>query len=154
MWRMRNMIPRRRRLALADGPPPLLPRKKLNPRSLAKVREHLLGIPAQSHRRRRHDVKTFTDSVIGLIDRQLERLRDIISVHMMHRLESLIGQHHYLAARDPSEHVKAEMSRRIDRIPPGPNEMPRMQNRRPRIPAPSGVEQKFFDRCLLDSVIA
>jgi len=99
-------------------------------------------------------VKTLTDRIRGSSEGELERLRDIVSVHVMHRRHSIVRQHQRLTTSNSPEHLWIEMSGGIDRLPSRSNEVAGMQNYRAGISTPSGVEQELFDRTFLDPIVA
>jgi hypothetical protein len=98
-------------------------------------------------------VEAFTDRIIRVSERELERLRDIVGVHMVHGLHPFVREPQQLAASKAGKNVRIEMPGRIQRIPPGTHQVSRMQYHRTGNAAPSAVEQKLFDSGLLDSVI-
>src|SRR5207237_4316472 len=59
-----------------------------------------------------------------------------------------------LTASNAGEYVRIEMPGRIHRLPPRTYQVAWMQNYRAADASPSAVEEKLFDRGLLDSVIA
>src|SRR5438105_14573133 len=99
-------------------------------------------------------MEAFTDGVVRVSERELERLRDIIGVHMMHGLHPCVRELQQLTVSNAREHLRIEMPGRIQRLPSWSHHVPRMQNHRPRIASPSGVEQQLFDGSLLNSLIA
>ena len=136
---MSDVIPRRPGLVFADRVAPFVPGQEFEARSLAKVRVHRFGVRAQGHGRGRDDVETFANSGIGASKRQLESLRDIVSVHVVNSFHSPIGQYQHLAARDAREDVGIQMAGWIHRIPSRPDKMTRVKDRGARIPAPSVI---------------
>src|SRR3954469_7439940 len=106
---MGDMVPCRGGLFLRHSAPPLFPRQELELCLVAEMREHRLRVLAQSQWSWRDDMKTLADGIVGVSQRELECLRDIIGVYMVHRLHSFVRELQQLAASDAREHVGIEM---------------------------------------------
>src|SRR5438876_9867541 len=124
---MGDMVPRRRRLVCGYRVPPLIPWQKPQLRALPEMREHRLRVRAQSERSWRDHMETFTDRIIGVSERELECLRDIVRVHMVHSLHPVVRELQQLAVSNLGEHVRIEMPGRIQRVPPRTHHVPWMQ---------------------------
>src|SRR2546423_12604895 len=151
---MLDMVPRRGSLIVRYGLSPFVPRKESEVRRLTEVREHRFRVGAESQRCRRDDVKAFTNRIVSLIERELESLGDIVGVHVMHGCLSVIRKLHELAAGNAREHIGIEMPSGIHRVPTRSDDVPWMENQRPRSSAAGSVMQKLFNRGFLDAVIA
>src|SRR5688500_12166154 len=95
-----------------------------------------------------------TDRFLSASDRQLECLRDIVRVYVVHGLHPLVRELQRLAVGNAGEHIRIEMAGGIQRLPPRTDKVPRMQNHGTGNASHTAVDQKLLDRGFLDSVIA
>jgi hypothetical protein len=141
-------------LSIGNRPPPFIPRKKREPRTVAEVRRHGLGVPTQSHCCCRTDMEALTDCTVRFRDRELERLRNVISVHVMYCFHTEIRKDQLLTIRELSEHPGIEVSSGVEWSPARTDDVPGMENRRSNYFPARRLQQPFFDRSLFDSVVA
>ena len=113
------MIQRNRGVAVGDADTPFVVGKKLE-MSLDPVPSgHTFGISAKGQRRGRHDMKAFADSRVRLFHRSLERLRDIVGMHMMKRLQAKVWEANRPFVREIVEHTRIEIPCGTNRRPAG-----------------------------------
>ena len=98
-------------------------------------------------------MEALADCAISVRDRELECLRNIISVHVMHGLHAEIGKDQLLTVGELREHCKIEVSGRVEWGPSGPDDVSRMENRGANFLAARRLEQPFFDRRFFYSVV-
>ena len=129
-WRMQNVVKCDRRVALGYGGLPFIPRKKLEIGGSVIPRRD--GSCIGSHRDwlPRCDVKRLSDRVVRLLDYELERSSDIVSVDMLKSCEPFVRQCNYIAASEAFEHTHIEIAGGIDRAPAGSRYVSGVQNRR------------------------
>jgi len=99
-------------------------------------------------------VKALADRAVGVGERELECLRNIVSVHVVHRLHPEVGEDDFFAIRQTREHRRVEVSRWIHGRPSRPDDMARVHDRRANLFTARCVEQPSLDRRFFDSVIA
>ena len=99
-------------------------------------------------------MEALADCAVSVRNRELERLRDIVSVHVVHRFHPQIGKDQLLTIREPREHRGVKVSGRVERRPPRTDDVSGMENRRSNSFATRRLEQPFFDRRFSYSVIA
>jgi hypothetical protein len=98
-------------------------------------------------------MERLADRAARVRNRELECLRDVVSVDVMHSFHSEIGKDQLLTVRELPEHCEIEVARRVDRHPARTDDVPGMQNRRSNHSLPRCLEQVLFDRRFPDSVI-
>src|SRR5215210_2446770 len=91
---------------------------------------------------------------VSVRDRELERLRNIISMHVVYSLHSQIGKDQLLTVRELREHRGVEMSDWVEWRPPRTDDVPGMEKRRSNSVTARRVQQPFLDRRLFYPVIA
>ena len=99
-------------------------------------------------------MEAFTDGLVRVTERELERLGDIVSVDVVHRLHPFVRKLQHFTASNASEYVRIEMPGGIHRLPARSHQMTRVKNHGARMAPASFVEEKRLDRGLLDSIIA
>lgn len=99
-------------------------------------------------------MEALADCALRVGNRELEGLRNIVSVHVMHRFHPQIGKDQLLTIRELCEHRGVEVSGRVERSPARTDDVPGMENRRSNYFPARRLEQPFFDRRLLYSVVA
>ena len=99
-------------------------------------------------------MEALADSAVRVPNGELERLRDIISVHVMHGFHPQIGKNQLLTIRELPEYHRVEVSGRVKRRPARTDDVPGMENRRSNHSPARRLEQPLFDRRFSDSVIA
>ena len=92
-------------VAIGDADAPFVIGEKLEVRLDPVPGGHAFGIPAKGQRRGRHDVKAFADGRARLFHRSLKRLRDIVGMHMMQRLQTEIREANRPFVREIVEHT-------------------------------------------------
>lgn len=85
---------------------------------------------------------------------ELEGLRDIISVHVMHGFHPQIGKDQLLTIREPPEYRGVEVSGWVEWRPARTDDVPGMEDRRSNYFAAHRLEQPFFDRRFPYPVVA
>jgi hypothetical protein len=99
-------------------------------------------------------MEALADCAVGVRNPELECLRNIISMHMMHGFHAEIGKKQFLAGRELREHREIEVSGRVEWMPAGPDDVAGMENRRAYFFAVRRLKQPFFDRRFFYSVVA
>jgi hypothetical protein len=99
-------------------------------------------------------MERLADRAARVRNRELECLRDVVSVDVMHSFHTEIGKDQLFTVRELPEHCEIEVARRVDRRPARTDDVPGMQNRRSNHSQPCCLEQVLFDRRFPDSVIA
>jgi hypothetical protein len=99
-------------------------------------------------------MEALTDGAVRVRDRELERLRNVISVHVMYCFHTEIRKDQLLTIRELSEHPGIEVSSRVEWSPARTDDVPGMENRRSNYFPARRLQQPFFDRRLLYSVVA
>jgi hypothetical protein len=75
-------------------------------------------------------VKRLSDRVVRLLDHELERSSDIVSVDMLKSCEPFVRQCNYIAASEAFEHTHIEIAGGIDRGPARARYVSGVHNRR------------------------
>lgn len=148
------MIPGRARLRIGYRVAPFIPRQEGKPSTPAEVRRHSLGVTTQRHCRGRTDMEALADCAVCVSNRELERLRNVVSVHVMHRFHPQVGKNQLLTTREPLEHRGVEMSGRVEWSPARTDDVPWMENRRSNYSLAHRIEQPCFDCRLFYPVVA
>jgi hypothetical protein len=121
---------------------------------LAEVLGHCLGVSTQRHRRRRANMKALADCTVSVGGRELECLRNIVSVNVMNGFHPEVGKRQLFTIFQALEHCGIEMSRRIEWWPTATDDVSGMQYGRSNQVLPHCLEQPFLDCRLFDSVVA
>ncbi len=99
-------------------------------------------------------MEALADCAVRVRNRELERLRNIISVHVMNGFHPQIGKDQLLTVGELREHCGVEVSGWVEWRPARTDDVPRMENRRSNYFPSRRLEQPFFDRRLLYPVVA
>lgn len=81
-------------------------------------------------------------------DRELERLRNIVRMHMMNGFHTEIRKEDFVTVREILEHRQIKVSRRVKWRPAGANKVTRVKNRSPDYFLARRIQQPLLNRCL------
>jgi len=93
-------------------------------------------------------VKALPDCALSVRDRKLERVRNIVGMHVMNGLHTEIRKEELVAVRELREHRGIEMPRRVEWRPAGANNVTRVKNPGSDYSLVRGIQQPSLDRCL------
>jgi hypothetical protein len=99
-------------------------------------------------------VKALPNGTLSVRDRKLERLRNIVGMHVVNGFHTEVRKQELVAVRELREHRGIEVPGRVEWRPAGADNVTRVKNPCSDYFLVRGIEQPLFDRRLFYPIVA